>query len=45
MEGEAGKVLKEGEEDEGEDKKEGRGGEEDKDNILIIIILEGRLTF
>ena len=46
MEGKAGEVLKEGEKDKGEDKKKGRGGgEEDKGNILIIIILGGRPTF
>ena len=44
MEGKAGEVLKEGEEDEGEDKEEGKGGEENKDNIFIIIILGGRPT-
>ena len=45
MKGEAGKVLKEGKEDKGEDKEKGKGGgEEDKDNIFIIIIFKGRLT-
>ena len=45
MEGEAGEVLKEGKEDKGEDKKKGKGGgEKNKGNILIIIILGGRLT-
>ena len=43
MEGKAGEVLKEGKENEGEDKEEGkRGG--DKGNILIIVILGGRPT-
>ena len=43
-EGETGEVLREGEKDEGEYKKEGKGEEKIKDNILIIIIFRGRLT-
>ena len=42
MEGEAGEVLGEGEEDEGEDEEEGRRGGEDEGNILIIVVLGGR---
>ena len=43
MEGKAGEVLKEGKKDKGENKEKGKGGG-DKNNILIIIILGGRLT-
>ena len=39
MEGKAREVLREGKKDKGKDKEEGkRGGEENKGNILIIII-------
>ena len=45
MEGKAGEVLKEGKKNKGEDKKEGKGGgEKNKNNIFIIIILKGRPT-
>ena len=45
MEGKMGEVLKGGEEDKGENEEKGKGGgEEDKDNIFIIIIFKGRLT-
>ena len=45
MEGKTGKVLREGKEDKGKDKEESKGGEENKNNIFIIIILKGRLAF
>ena len=46
MEGKTGEVLKEGKKDKGENKEEGKGGgEENKNNIFIIIILRGRLAF
>ena len=47
MKREAGEVLREGEENKGENKKKGKrgGGGGVKGNILIIIIFKGRLIF